>query len=592
MSNNYNFADIVNNDFITGYTAYDVCRNGGKVFNIRSINNEKYDINVSNDINNLIYYNEELVNNQKIPYIYGSAFFSSINFGELLYDKSEYTICALTRYNGSTDEFKKNILNIENKYNVISSIGHANKWGGIIDYQNSTDKMFKSTDNNCGNNWVASCVSYDGLGNTTTIVGCDYNNRKVYKDHKSLKNIYGKLYINIITNNNANINAKNNSDWAFSHLLIWNKPLDANKLDFIYKSFIEYVNNPAKNDIILYNKYPRNLAPNNCKIPIEKFYVSPLNISKQLWAGYYAGDYNKTLNVLPNLTNDRTKDLTSNMLINVIQSTTGNITALSGSKLNSAIIFPNNSINSNFTICSITKYNSSIPESNNMILQSLNNNDNNLFYHGHNDNTPGVIMYNNTEFSKGYKGITTNSWIVSCAKNDNSTIVNNNVLINGNSIGLIIDNSYIISPKSPQTLTINYNTNKDIQNKYSSDWSLSYLLIWDTHLTDDELNAVSAALNNYITTGEKIVFNNITSPTVTAPTVTTPIVTTPIVTTPTVTTPTVTTPTVTTPTVTTPIVTTPVVATPQVVNPAAAPVANNWINFLNLTPTQKQLLGL
>jgi hypothetical protein len=72
---------------------------------------------------------------------------------------------------------------------------------------------------------------------------------------------------------------------------------------------------------------------------------------------------------------------------------------------NSFIKFPDNSINTNFTICAITKYTSTNENNNNMILQSIDNNDNNLFYHGHYKNKSGVISYNNYEFSKGYPSI-------------------------------------------------------------------------------------------------------------------------------------------------------------------------------------------
>ena len=60
MTNKYTFADIINDNFLTGFRAYDVCRNIDKVYNIRSINNAKYDINIAKD--NLILYNEELIN--------------------------------------------------------------------------------------------------------------------------------------------------------------------------------------------------------------------------------------------------------------------------------------------------------------------------------------------------------------------------------------------------------------------------------------------------------------------------------------------------------------------------------------------------
>lgn len=500
MTNKYSIPDIVNDNFITGYRAYDVCRNIDKVYSIRSINNSKYDINISNINSNPILYNEENTSlNQKIPYIYGTIH-SYINFDFLLEDKKEYTLCALTRYNGNN---KNNILNIINNDNNITTIGHTDDWAGIVYYNNSNNKMFKSSLNNGMDKWIASCISYDEKNTTTTISGYDMKESYKIYNHFSLKNIYGKLNINNYTN------LGNYSDWAFSILLLWDKALDADKLSFIYKSLILYINSPVDNDIVLYNNYPRILTPNNCKKSIETFNDNfSLNIYKSLWAGYYAGDYNSNLNILPNLTGDKSRDLTSNMLMNVKYSISSNIPFLYGSKTNGKIIFPDNSINSNFTICSITKYTSINTEYNNMILQEKSNKyPSNIFYHGHHNNKNGVITYNSFEFSKGY--ISTdpiNSWTVTCAKNAPSKIPTENVIINGINTGLIIKDKYLKLNKKPQTLTINYNIDK--QDNLYSDWALSYILIWDTHLSDDELKFVSNSLNEFLKTGKKLSFNN------------------------------------------------------------------------------------
>lgn len=502
MTAKYSIPDIVKDNFITGYRAYDVCRNNDKVYGIRSINNSKYDINISNINKNPILYNEETTSfNQKIPYIYGTIH-SYIDFESLLENKKEYTLCALTKYNGANRHY---ILNVINKTDNLTAFGHINDWAGIVYYNNnSNDKIYKSTNDNGMDQWIATCVSYDENSTTTTITG--YNLKDSYKiyNHKSVKNINGNLNINNYTN------PVNNSDWAFSTLLLWDKALSADKLSFIYESLILYKDFPIENDIVLYNNYPRELTPNNCAKQIETFddQIS-LNISKSLWAGYYAGDYNSNLNILPNLTGDISRDLTSNMLINVKYSNTSNIPFLSGSKKDGKIIFPDNSINSNFTICSITKYTSTNPEYNNMILREKSiTNPLTLFYHGHYNNKNGVIEYNSFEFSKGYISTAPiNSWTVTCAKNAPSKMPTENVIINGINTGLIIPESYIKSEKKPQTLAINYNNDSKFNELYNSDWALSYLLIWDSHLSDEELKKVSNALNDFLKTGKKLFFN-------------------------------------------------------------------------------------
>jgi len=493
--NNMTVADIIQTDFITGYRAYDVCRNKSDVLKIRAINDPMFDINSHSNI----YYNEESVNGEKIPYIYGDIN-SFINFPNIIkYPK--YTICAITRYIGDDDNKKNNILTITNIADKITTIGHSNKWAGTIEYINSSDTLIKKSNNNYLNDWVVSCISYDSsadnLTNGEAYIGSKkYPIGNINTKFADIKAIIGTFNINT-SNNIKNLN----SSWALSHLLVWNTALSPEKLRIVYSSFIDYLSNPAKNDIILYkNIYPRNLP--NC---LEKFNINALNISKPLWAGYYAGNYNSYTNELPDFNGNPTRNIKSNMIKNVKISKSSYIPFLYGDK-NSYIIFPEKSINSDFTICAITKYNSI--NNNNMILQSIDNTDDNIFYHGHYKNKKGVITYNNYEFSKGFPSNTpVNSWIVSCAKNNSSINPTENVIINGVNCGLMIEPEYIQNKNKPiSTLTINYN---NINNtSYYSDWSLCYLLIWDSHLSDIELQNISASLNNFLKKGETLSFMN------------------------------------------------------------------------------------
>jgi len=494
--NNMTIADIIQTDFITGYRAYDVCRNKSDVLKIRAINDQMFDINSHSNV----YYNEESVNGQKIPYIYGDIN-SFINFPNIIkYPK--YTICAITRYNGDDNNKKNNILSITNIANKISTIGHTNNWAGTVEYVNSSETLTKKSINNYNNDWVVSCISYDStvdkLTNGEAYIGSKkYPTGNINTKFTDIKAIIGDFNINTINNTN-NLN----SSWALSHLLVWNTALPPEKLSFVYATLHEYLSNPANNDIILYkNIYPRNLP--TC---LEKFIVNALNISKPLWAGYYAGNYNSYTNELPDFNGNPTRNIKSNMIRNVKVSKSTYIPYLYGD-INSYIIFPDNSINPDFTICAITRYNT-INKNNNMILQSIDNNENNLFYHGHYKNKKGVIAYNNYEFSKGFPTNTPlDSWVVSCAKNTNSTNQTENVIINGVNCGLMIEPEYIQNKSKPtSTLTINYNNANN--SSYNSDWSLSYLLIWDSHLSDIELQNISVSLNNFMKEGETLSFMN------------------------------------------------------------------------------------
>ena len=68
--NNQILSDIISlPNFVTAYRGYDVCHNINNVLKIRSINNPNYDINIPNFRN--VYYFEDNINGQKIPFIYG-----------------------------------------------------------------------------------------------------------------------------------------------------------------------------------------------------------------------------------------------------------------------------------------------------------------------------------------------------------------------------------------------------------------------------------------------------------------------------------------------------------------------------------------
>jgi|694.fasta_scaffold05006_9 hypothetical protein len=502
MNINYTLADIIQTDFITGYRAYDVCHNKSEVLKIRAINDQMFDIKSHSNI----LYDEENVNGQKIPYIYGDIN-SFINFPNIIkYPK--YTICAITKYYGNDENKKNNILTITNIANKITTIGHNNKWAGTVEYVNSSTSLLKISNVNYLNDWVVSCISYDSSVDNLTAGEAYFGskndpNGSINTKFTDIKAIIGDFNIN--TPNNIN---NLNSSWGLSHLLIWNTSLSSQKLRVVYSTFIDYLSNPAKNDIILYkNIYPRNLFP-TC---IENFYNYnglSLNISKQLWAGYYAGNYNSQTNELPDFNGNPDRNIKSNMIKNVKLNNISGIPFLYGDK-NSYIIFPDKSINSDFTICAITKYMPSNDNDNNMILQSIDNAENNLFYHGHYKNKKGVITYNNYEFSKGFPSNTSlNSWVVSCAKNTNSTNISENVIIDGQYSGLSINNDYINNKNKPiSTLTINYNNTNNTS--YYSNWALSYLLIWDSHLSDNELKTISVSLNNFIKKGETLSFMNL-----------------------------------------------------------------------------------
>ena len=48
-----------------------------------------------------------------------------------------------------------------------------------------------------------------------------------------------------------------------------------------------------------------------------------------------------------------------------------------------------------------------------------------------------------------------------------------------------------------------------MSNTDNSEWALSYILIWDSHLTNEEIKSVSSSLNTFIKTGVLPKFNSL-----------------------------------------------------------------------------------
>jgi hypothetical protein len=148
----------------------------------------------------------------------------------------------------------------------------------------------------------------------------------------------------------------------------------------------------------------------------------------------------------------------------------------------SKIDWPNGSIPTNFTVCSITRYNGSNRK---RILNGKNIN----WLHGHYEGTRGVAFYNNwiNITSKG----TIDNWVVACGKNSGS--IPNNFMVDG--IGVATSTGGL----GNDTLSINSRALE------YSDWAFSHVLIWDQALTDDEMLLISNYLLDHLLSGISII---------------------------------------------------------------------------------------
>ncbi len=246
--------------------------------------------------------------------------------------------------------------------------------------------------------------------------------------------------------------------------------------------------NTVKNDMSTYynlastcsgNKIQNNIClPNSC-LPITLD-----NILKTIpaWGMYSAETWNSSTNILPDLTGNKRDATTKNVIFNSGKGNgaLGNIKYLSGYKT-SSILWPTGSIPANFTICSVTRYKGT---SNNRILQSVKGN----WLHGHWGNKRGVTHYDKwiNPTSKG----SVNDWVVCCGKNNGMTP--NNIVVDN------LPSGEVVNGTGNYQLSIN---SGGYSNEYS-DWEFSQLIIWDKILSNQELLAVSEALNNYLVTGK------------------------------------------------------------------------------------------
>ena len=179
--------------------------------------------------------------------------------------------------------------------------------------------------------------------------------------------------------------------------------------------------------------------------------------------------------------------------------------------------FPEGSIPQSFTICSLTKYAGTSQFEQGRILTALNSE----WWHGHYQLQRGVAKYASRiimsddgltkiadpVWNTPTDGLSVNTnWLVMCSKNGG--VIPYNVLADSQSIGTSTRSDGNVSEWYGATLTdktqnmmrdrtkqmcINCNTNQ------RSAWDLAQLLIWDSHLTDNEMQTVSTELQKFVT---------------------------------------------------------------------------------------------
>lgn len=224
-------------------------------------------------------------------------------------------------------------------------------------------------------------------------------------------------------------------------------------------------------------------------------FLSLILINKP-FAMYFAKDFANETNILPDIFGRVDKDakvtggITKQQTIG--NGATGNIYSISGTK-DTKIDFPINSIPDKFTICSITRYTS---DNKKRILISTSDNN---WVHGHKDGKRGVVYYNELKTASSIDiDIVGNDtdWVSTCAKNEGA--IPNNIYINGVASG--------VKDGGQGNLKLSINNNPSLIDE-NSDFSLSYLIIWDTILTDEYIKIVADSFTYYLATGQELLYD-------------------------------------------------------------------------------------
>ena len=207
--------------------------------------------------------------------------------------------------------------------------------------------------------------------------------------------------------------------------------------------------------------------------------------SKPPWGRYSANSWVIGTNTLTDLTGNG-RHATTSGVTNFAASGNGaaaNIAYLDGTTT-STILWPAGSIPATYTMCSITRYASSVSANQQRTLCSSSNN----WLHGHHGSKRGVAFNAATWRTAQTSTGTMLDWLNFCATS--SATAPTNVLIDGSSAGLAVGGGGV-----SMAACINLCPGGE-----QSNFQFSQLIIWDQELTATEMATVAAALNTYLAT--------------------------------------------------------------------------------------------
>ena len=373
-----------------------------------------------------------------------------------------FTMASLTRYNGDA---RYRILTSSN-INLIHG-HHSQTTAGGFHYSNLNANNWITSESNItpDNNWLYVCSKNGG-----SIPG------NVLINGKQKGSNIGLTTLNAGT---LSINTKSleESDFAFSYVMIWNQTLTDDEMVIVSDVLKQYL----IDGIELPSIY--NFTNSRCPFSTVVLNAPPLAI-------YSANSWISGTNTIPDLTNRMDPATTSGVTSTTI---TGNgassgVKALTGTTT-SKILFPAGSLPRKYTIASLTRYNTS--ENRRRILGAKTIS----FVNGQYSTSTAGGAYYNSMWLTNQTTTSSNDWLFVCSKNVDSHP--NNVLVNGVAAGTATS-SALTDPE--YQLTINDNHGGD-----PSDFAFSYLMIWDQPLSNTEMVVVSNVLKQYLENGVELI---------------------------------------------------------------------------------------
>ena len=365
-----------------------------------------------------------------------------------------FTICSITRYNGSDNTKKQRIFDAAGTGADLLH-GHYDGKSGIAQYQ-----TFKTaqTSSLTQNNWVVVCGTNSGSTPNNIIVNGVGSGTAT-----------GGTGNYTLTINNGNSKVSQSSNFAFNHVLIWDQSLTVAQMYQISQRFVQYL---SRGSI----QYPWIVYPG---------FPTP-------WGAYRAGHESNNSTTLYDFMGNGNNATISGTVEDKIGYTDGaneSIPYITGTTTTS-ITWPIFSVPYTFTICSITRYNGS---NKGRILCTTTGN----FLHGHFSGRSGVAYYEGEKTAAGLVqsgDVTTDNWVIMCGTNSTDIATPNNIIVNGVASGAINGGN------GSYTLSINNNSSSPSQLQ-PSEFAFNHVLIWDHALTVEQMYQISQRLVSYLHKG-------------------------------------------------------------------------------------------